>query len=380
MRSLVAPVVAVALLASAGASLAAPGPAVTLSVSTFRVLYGHPVTLSGRISTGQAGRHVVVYAQTYGGARMHAIGSTSTRSGGNWQLKTTPAIGTTYQVRSEGVSSSPPVAVGVVPLVRVHQLEGGRIWTEVAAGHSLNGRFVKLQKQVVGGWATLDQRRLGARSTTTFAALPLTSAIRIVMSVNEAGAGYLGAVSHPIIYHAHILTLGVSTYRVTFGESFVLTGRLGTGRSGETVTIKAWPYGASSPHRVARVTTGANGTWAYRAAPAIQTTYSATWGALTSRSLTVGVEPSVTVRRLSNGNIWTHVAAVHTFPGRVVQLQRQLPSGVWQTIARRTLNGGSTATFAPRMKTGKLRVAMSVNQAGAGFLGALSSAFGYHGS
>jgi hypothetical protein len=380
MRPLVAPVVAVALLASAGASLAAPAPAVTLSVSTFRVLYAHPVTLSGRISTGQAGRRVVVYARAYGARRMHAIGTTSTRPGGSWRFRATPRIGTTYQVRSPGASSSRAVAVGVVPLVTVHQLDGGRIWTKVAAGRSLNGRLVKLQKQVVGGWATLDRRRLGARSTATFAALPLTSAIRIAMSVNEAGAGYLGTVSHPIIYHAHVLTLGVSTYRVTFGESLVLSGRLGTGRSGQTVTIKAWPYGASSPHRVARVTTGPNGTWTYRAAPSIQTTYSARWGALTSRSLTVGVEPAVTVRMLSNGSIWTHVAAVRTFPGRVVQLQRRLPNGVWQTIARRTLSGGSTATFSPKMKTGKLRVAMSVNQAGAGFLGALSSAFGYHGS
>jgi len=58
-----------------------------------------------------------------------------------------------------------------------------------------------------------------------------------------------------------------------------------------------------------------------------------------------------------------------------VQLQRRTSSG-WQTIAKRPLHG-SAATFLVSLPTGLVRVAMSVNQAGAGYLGTTSHTLVY---
>jgi hypothetical protein len=379
MRILVAPLVAAALLASAGASLGAGTPSLTLSVSSFRVLYGHTVALDGRISNARAGTRVLVYAQAYGG-HWRRIATVTTRAGGRFGIAASPSIGTDYQARAAGTHWSAPVAVGVTPLVRVHELRGGAVQAQVSAGRSFAGRFVKLQRSTAGGWATIAQRRLGRHSLAVFDPLPTTAAIRVALSVNEAGAGYLGSLSHPLLYRLHSISLGVSTYRVPFGRRVVLSGRLGSGQAGQVVTLRAWPYGAAAPHRAAQVRTGAGGRWSFRARPSIQTIYSASWGSVSSRRITVGVEPRIDVRQLANGSIWTQVFAVRGLRGRTVQLQRELPGGVWQTVARRALNRHSAAVFATRLPATRVRVAVSVNQAGAGLLGAFSAALAYHGT
>ncbi len=64
-----------------------------------------------------------------------------------------------------------------------------------------------------------------------------------------------------------------------------------------------------------------------------------------------------------------------------MQLQRLLPGNRWETVAKAKLNSKSSAIFAaarlPR-GTSLIRVAMSVNQAGAGYLGGFSRTLSYH--
>ena len=69
------------------------------------------------------------------------------------------------------------------------------------------------------------------------------------------------------------------------------------------------------------------------------------------------------------------VAGAHSFAGRTVQLQRHLLDGRWLTIARARLNSRSAAIFHPKLKHGRwtLRVAISVNQAGGGYLAGFST-------
>jgi hypothetical protein len=58
-----------------------------------------------------------------------------------------------------------------------------------------------------------------------------------------------------------------------------------------------------------------------------------------------------------------------------VQLQRLLPGNHWTTLERVKLNAKSAAVFSEALLprgTSLIRVAMSVNQAGAGYLGAFS--------
>jgi hypothetical protein len=59
------------------------------------------------------------------------------------------------------------------------------------------------RRSAFGQWVTIKRIRLGAGSQEVFrASLPRgTSMLRISMSVNQAGAGYLGGFSRTIVYH-----------------------------------------------------------------------------------------------------------------------------------------------------------------------------------
>jgi hypothetical protein len=60
--------------------------------------------------------------------------------------------------------------------------------------------------------------------------------------------------------------------------------------------------------------------------------------------------------------------------GRYVQVQRRRTNGKWLTLKRVRLNLRSSSTFKATLPKGRstMRIALSVNQAGAGFLGATS--------
>ena len=65
---------ALAVLATAGASQAGGGLTLSLSASTLKVLYTHPVTFTGRLSSHQAGRSVTILAQPYLGTEIQERG------------------------------------------------------------------------------------------------------------------------------------------------------------------------------------------------------------------------------------------------------------------------------------------------------------------
>ena len=146
------------------------------------------------------------------------------------------------------------------------------------------------------------------------------------------------------------------------------------------MTVFAQAFGEGSFSSIATVLTAADGTWRYLAKPRIRTSYLASWNGGMSGATTVGVRPAVSLRRTSAGLLSTRVAGARSFAGRLVQLQRRTAAGRWVTIKRLRLNGRSAATLPPGHLPGgasarprsTLRVAMSINQAGAGYLGGFS--------
>jgi hypothetical protein len=177
------------------------------------------------------------------------------------------------------------------------------------------------------------------------------------------------------------VTLVATSSRVIFGLPVRLLGVIGTRQADQRVTVFAQRYGAGSFTAVTTVLTGPGGTWTLLVHPKIGTRYKALFNGAASPIATIGVRPAVTLHLVpkSRGRFSTHVIGVRSFAGRVVQLQRRLANGSWRTIGRRALNRHSTTVFAPRLARGRwtLRVAMSVNQAGAGYLGGMSPSIGY---
>ena len=175
------------------------------------------------------------------------------------------------------------------------------------------------------------------------------------------------------------VTLTAPALYVVYGRGILLAGTVPTKRAGEVVTVFAQTFGGGSFSSIATVLTAADGTWRYLAKPRIRTEYLASWAGAKSSATAVGVRPAISLRRNADGRLATRVAGARSFAGRLVQLQRRTAAGRWITIKRVRLGLRSGAVFraTPPRGTSVLRIAMSVNQAGGGYLGGFSRTIVY---
>ena len=174
------------------------------------------------------------------------------------------------------------------------------------------------------------------------------------------------------------LTFAASSQYVVFGDKVTLSGTVSNHKAGESVTIYYQPY--PQPNLIERVTvlTGTGGTFSFIVSPQIATSYQAAWKGAYATPTSIQVQPKVTLGR-NNGWI-IHAAAGVSFNGKAVQFQRlNTLTGQWVTLKKVILNSKSSAKVLYKLPKGlnELRVTMSVNQAGAGFLGAISPTVKY---
>jgi plastocyanin len=166
---------------------------------------------------------------------------------------------------------------------------------------------------------------------------------------------------------------------VTYDTQVTLSGTVSDHRSGESVVIYYQPYGTPSPIERATVLSGAGGAFSFLVEPQIQTTYEAAWKGAFSAPTTIQVAPRLTIGR-DNGWI-LHAAAGRSFAGRAVEFQRlNTATGQWVTLKKVVLSSRSGAKLILPLPHGvnHLRLAMSVNQAGAGYLGTASPELVWH--
>jgi plastocyanin len=178
-----------------------PPPAVTAGVSLPIIVYGQQVSLSGTVSSGKANEKVTIYQQPYPQSSFQELTTVLTTTGGAWNLVLSPSpkILTQYQARWSG-RTSVTVGVQVRPRIRLFY-RNGRFTTIVQSAVSHAGKSVLAQRlSRFGQWVTLKRVRLGGKSSAVFRLrLPKgRSHIRISMSVNQAGAGYLAGYSPTI--------------------------------------------------------------------------------------------------------------------------------------------------------------------------------------
>lgn len=361
------------------AAAAAPKVTMVLKPSTHAVLYGKSVTLSGRVY-GKSGRVAVqILAWRYGHSSPQRVATVHTDRTGRFSVRVTPRVQTKYLAR-DTVEVERAVTVRVAPALSIKELGDGRIHAHVAAGKSLKNRVVELEHFSGGAWHIVQKAKLTSSSSTTF--MPKGQAqsgrLRLALSINQAGAGLLGATSHAIVYHAYALTLEPADFKVLYGHSTTLSGRLWNGHAGEAIVVEEWLYGSSSPRRLATVRTGAHGTWSIKVSPRKQTIYQALWGTLhASARERVGVAPAISLRRVSGHRVFTHVEIGRAMAGHTVKLQRLVAPGVWRTVEQGFLNKNGDAVLAANLPASTLRVALSVNEAGAGYLAGFSRSLRY---
>jgi len=166
------------------------------------------------------------------------------------------------------------------------------------------------------------------------------------------------------------VTIGAAAPIILYGQSTQIAGQVSNGQANEKVDVYAQPYGAPSAQQIASLLTGANGVWAVAVKPSWATTYSAHWKSLVSSTVSVGVRPTIafTINRHQLAAVKVKAATSHA--KRKVYIQRFTRFHEWVKFRSVTLGSKSGAVFRFHLKRGRytLRVYMTINQAGIGYL------------
>jgi plastocyanin len=165
------------------------------------------------------------------------------------------------------------------------------------------------------------------------------------------------------------VTIGASSPLLTFGDATHISGAVSSKKAGESVTVFAQPYGQASPVLIATLLTTTNGVWDVMVKPTLLTTYEAHWKNLVSAKVSLQMRPEV-LFSASKGMGFVKVKTNHSLQGRKVYVQRLTSFGQWIKMKRVILNHNSQKLFYLKLPRGKytLRVFMSYNQVGAGYL------------
>src|ERR671925_613921 len=166
------------------------------------------------------------------------------------------------------------------------------------------------------------------------------------------------------------LTFGATEPIVVYGTQTTLNGTVSNTKANETVSIFSQPYGQASPIQLAVVKTTTGGVFSFTTTPAIYTAYWAQWKNTKSQQAVVQVKPKVTFTPKGSRFYTTVSAADHSWAGHFVYLQRLSRFGQWVTTLKLKLGPKSARLFSIPRRHGLTvyRVAMTVNQAGLGYL------------
>ncbi|HVW87982.1 MAG TPA: hypothetical protein VHC01_00820, partial [Gaiellaceae bacterium] len=169
------------------------------------------------------------------------------------------------------------------------------------------------------------------------------------------------------------LTLAASQIYMVYGDKLTVSGIVSDHKAGEQVTLFYQPYGQPNPIQRTVLLTTTGGAYSFTVSPQILTTYQASWNGAYSAPATIQVQPKLTIGR--NGAWLLHAYAGRSMAGKAVQFQRlNTATGQWVTLSKVLLSSRSGARAQVTLPKGMnhLRLAMSVNAAGAGYLGTYS--------
>jgi plastocyanin len=184
------------------------GPtSVTLQSSKKILIFGGSATLSGAVSTAQAGEKVTILSQPCGQNAFSQLASLTTTTGGAFSYVVKPTLNTKFQAKWKAAAAT--VAVKVRPRVGLTRLSAGRFSVKVTAAMRFAGRYVVFQRysSPLSRWVAV--KRVYLRSTTGSAPLIVTSAafrakvkarlrVRAFMPQAQVGACYVAGIGNVI--------------------------------------------------------------------------------------------------------------------------------------------------------------------------------------
>jgi plastocyanin len=168
-------------------------PSVSAGVTPPIVTAGNAVHISGAISPAAVGDTVIVYAQSYPQLSFVEIARVLTTTNGVYDFAHTPTILTSYKTAWKGKESA-VVRTAVSPALSLARV-GNWFVVRARAAKSFSGRWVYVQRlSQFGQWVSLRKVFLNRQSTQRFklpTLRPGLSRIRVYMTTNQAGAGYV---------------------------------------------------------------------------------------------------------------------------------------------------------------------------------------------
>lgn len=295
----------------------------------------------------------------------------------HFRLVATNAVGTASGQDETFVTTGPPRAVT------------GPATNVAATSATLNGEVYPGGEATqwyfeYGPGGSLASRTAAQPAGSGGAAVPVTDAItglapattyrfRLV-AISNAGTslGNDGAFTTPSP------TLSASSRTVVYGRGARLSGTVPGGPANSPVAVFARKLTDGSFVWLSTVLTAPGGAWTLVVTPRMRTTYKVLWESVPSTAVTIGVEPSVSLRSLPGGWFTSHVADGRPLRGHLVRLQR-LVGRVWRTISAARLGARATARLHPRLPAGvsRLRVLVTAYQAGPGYLAGTSAVHRY---
>ena len=265
-----------------------------------------------------------------------------------------------------------PAALGATKTVQIKRAAFSPATVSIVAGDTIRWRNVDTRNhQIVSTTGTFASPVLGPNRTYSFK-FEFAGTYRYRDALNPSVTGTVRVAGAP-----PAVTLATSAPQIGYGSRVTLSGQVNSKRAGEQVQIVQQPYGQPSPIVLATVVTGTDGTFGFTVTPKILTTFQALWKTTRSLVVTTAVAPTISFGRM-NGFV-TRVYAGRSMARKRVQLQRRTALGQWVTIKRVSLDLNSRARFGAVLPLGvsRLRIAMSVNQAGVGYLAGFSREITY---
>ena len=170
------------------------------------------------------------------------------------------------------------------------------------------------------------------------------------------------------------ITIGAALPILDYGQSTHISGVVSNAKAGETVTLYAQPYGSTSPVLIGTLLTGTNGVWDVTVKPTRLTSYSAHWKSTVSQQIGIQLRPTVVFG--ANKRIGSvKVKADRSLQGKKAYLQKFSKFHEWVKVRPVVLGSGSAKRFSLELPHGHryaIRIFMSLNQVGAGYLDGFS--------
>ena len=181
----------------------------TLAAKPQIVVYGGKTTLSGAVSTQQAGENVDLLGSVCGQTALSKATTIVTTTGGAFSTLVQPLKNTAYTAKLRNTSSQ-PVTVKVRPRLRLGKVAPRRYAVRAFAARSFAGKYATFQRYnaALARWVIVKRVLLKASSTgvdpttistATFrSAVPAGIRVRVVLPQLQVGSCYLAGRSNVI--------------------------------------------------------------------------------------------------------------------------------------------------------------------------------------